>query len=285
MNQSVNKRILVLAGGSSFGAFQAGVVRELAEKGIQWDAIYGTSVGAINGAYLASLPKEFVRERSIELCNFWSTTNTSDIYKFTFKNFSNSLCFWKPLSITPSIFDTTPLRRLIYRHLNPKPQTPLRIFVTPVLGGPLVIADEFENDIRPWVMASSAVPILFPPVSINGIIYMDGGVRQNNPMAYSMRNGLVDVDVVLCFPATCSSKESRKIPLLTVAYKALRAATDQFLEGEAFALKAAHPDNVRIYRPESLFPHNPFEFNPEVSKKLIELGRQSVLSTPCLNHP
>ena len=272
MNSSSTKRVLVLAGGASFGAFQAGVVRELAESGIEWDVIYGTSVGAINGAYLASGYKSEIKTRSTELCDFWCSLKTSDIYKLTWKSFFESMMFWKMLSHSPGFFDTTPLRNLIHERMGPKPKMPLRIFATPVLGGQIVMINENVDDIRPWVLASSAVPVLFPPVSIDGVIYMDGGVRQNNPTAQSMRSEIVNMDIILCFPDTGSIKKSDKVSLLTVAYKTLRASTDQFLEAEALLLKLAHPENVRIIRPDIQLPYNPLEFKN--SQEMINIGRE-----------
>ena len=47
-------QILVLAGGSVKGAFQAGVIKALFEKGYRPDAIYGVSAGSLNAAYLVN---------------------------------------------------------------------------------------------------------------------------------------------------------------------------------------------------------------------------------------
>jgi len=280
VNPPATKRALVLAGGASFGAFQAGVIQELASRGVKWDVIYGTSVGAINGAYLAQGPRDAVDARSDELCKFWQNIRTSDIYKISYRKILESARFWKALSPAPGIFDTTPLSNLVYRTIGPKPLIPIRIFTTPALGGPIVVADETKDDIRPWVIASSSIPIIFPPISINGVLYMDGGVRQNNPISYSMKSGVVDVDVVLCFPSIGLLKKTENVSLLTVAYKTLRAAADQFLEGEALALKTAHPNHVRIYRPDVLFPASPLDFNPGTTNKMIEMGRRVVRNCP-----
>jgi len=270
-----HKRALVLAGGASFGAFQAGVVHELASQGVRWDAIYGTSVGAINGAYMAQGTSEEVVARTAGLCQFWRTVRTPDVYKLTWRSAKDAAVFWRPVSRTPGFFDTGPLSHIVYENIGPKPAMPLRVFATPALGGPLVVADERMDDIRPWVLASASIPILFPPVSIDGILYMDGGVRQNNPMAYALREGASRVDVVLCFPATGAARKSDKVPLISVAYRTLRAATDQFLEGEALALQEAHPDVVHVYRPDALYPTSPMEFNPRHADRMIEMGREA----------
>lgn len=278
MSPGKDRRALVLAGGASFGAYQAGVVHELAIRGARWDAIYGTSVGAINGAHLAQGLPEDVVARSAELCDFWRTVRTSDVYRYSWKSLMDAALFWKPISSTPGLFDTSPLLKLVYENTGSKPSTPLRVFATPSLGGPVAVTSESTDDIRPWIMASAAIPILFPPVSIDGIIYMDGGVRQNNPMAYALREGSTHVDVVLCFPASSTAKKSSRVSLLTIAYNTLRAATDQFLEGEATALEEAHPDVIRVFRPGSIYPTSPLDFNPRHAARLIEWGRETVSS-------
>lgn len=275
MTGSAPRRALVLAGGASFGAFQAGVVRELAARGARWDAIYGTSVGAINGAYLAQSPPEGIVQASQDLCDFWTTVRTTDVYRITRRSLTDTVLFWKPVSKTPGLFDTAALTELVYKHISPKPLTPLRIFATPAMGGPVVVASETMEDIRPWVLASSAIPILFPPISIGEVIYQDGGVRQNNPMSYALREGSTHVDVVLCFPAVDGVTKTSSVALLSIAYKTLRAATDQFLEGEATALQAAHPESVRIWRPSRLYPTSPLDFNPKHAACLIDMGREA----------
>lgn len=54
MTASGNRVALVLSGGASLGAVQAGMLHALYERGLAPDLIVGTSVGAINGAFIAS---------------------------------------------------------------------------------------------------------------------------------------------------------------------------------------------------------------------------------------
>src|SRR3954463_14340316 len=59
----------VLSGGASLGAVQVGMLRALADEGIRPDLLVGTSVGAVNGAFLAG--HDFTRERVDELADLW----------------------------------------------------------------------------------------------------------------------------------------------------------------------------------------------------------------------
>ena len=78
-------KILVLAGGSVKGAFQAGVMKAMMERGYQPDAVYGVSVGSLNAAYfvnqlgmqaLTGGPISFT-DASQDLWDFWETRITS----------------------------------------------------------------------------------------------------------------------------------------------------------------------------------------------------------------
>ena len=63
------KTAFVLSGGAALGAIQVGMLRALYERGIEPDLIIGTSVGALNGAYIASRP--FVEQTADELAEVW----------------------------------------------------------------------------------------------------------------------------------------------------------------------------------------------------------------------
>ena len=65
----------VLGGGGVLGAHEVGMLRALAERGVQPDVILGTSVGAINGAFFAADPTLAGVERLTEL---WRTANLAD---------------------------------------------------------------------------------------------------------------------------------------------------------------------------------------------------------------
>ena len=78
-------KILVLAGGSVKGAFQAGVMKALMERGYQPDAVYGVSAGSLNAAYfvnqlglqvISGEPISF-KDASKDFCEFWETRITS----------------------------------------------------------------------------------------------------------------------------------------------------------------------------------------------------------------
>jgi NTE family protein len=69
---------LVLSGGGSKGAFQAGAIRCLLDKGIRFSVVAGTSVGALNGLIVS---QENPEDAGAELERWWSKVENKDVYK------------------------------------------------------------------------------------------------------------------------------------------------------------------------------------------------------------
>jgi predicted acylesterase/phospholipase RssA len=85
----------VLSGGASLGAEQVGMLRALVERGIMPDLIVGSSVGAINGAWLAGRPDAAGVE---ELATIWRSIRRQDVFPV---HLLPPLC---PLSVSPADF-------------------------------------------------------------------------------------------------------------------------------------------------------------------------------------
>ena len=74
---------LVLAGGGSFGAVQAGMLRALVAHGIVPDLVVGSSVGAINGAYFAGAPDA---QGVAKLESIWRSLRRREVFPFTWRS-------------------------------------------------------------------------------------------------------------------------------------------------------------------------------------------------------
>jgi len=180
--------ILVLAGGSVKGAFQAGVMKALMEKGYRPDAIYGVSAGSLNAAYfvnqiglqaLAGEPISFAQAAQ-DLWDFWETRITQpDCLSKPFTIFQLG---WSALSKHfKGLVSTEPLRLLIedvitIRNLHASP-IGLKIGAVNIMDGNMHYIDHSHDEFLTYLMASSAVPILMPVVKIKGEdrrSYLDG---------------------------------------------------------------------------------------------------------------
>jgi NTE family protein len=171
----------VLSGGASLGAIQVGMLQALAERDITPDAIVATSVGAVNGAFIAS--REFSEETVEELATIWLGMRRGRV--FPAEPLTGLLGF---LGARRNLVPAGALRRLITRHVEHELledlPTPLHVIACDVLTGtelrlswgPLVEA----------VMASAAIPGIFPAVEWDGRLLIDGGVVNNTPISHAL---------------------------------------------------------------------------------------------------
>jgi NTE family protein len=188
---------LVLSGGASLGAIQVGMLKALAARAIRPDLIVGTSVGAINGAFLAARP--FDSDTVDELAELWLGISRGRV--FPIEPLTGLLGF---LGARKNLVPATPLRRLVKRHVDfdrlEDLPTPLHVVACDVMtgqevrlgSGPLVDA----------VMASAAIPGVFPPVDWGDRLLIDGGVLNNTPIAHALDLGADEV-FVLSANAAC----------------------------------------------------------------------------------
>ena len=140
------------------GAVQVGMMEVLLEHGIVPDALVGTSVGALNAAFLGWRPD---RARVRELAARWMRLSTRDIFPGGTLTRMGHL-----LRQRPYLFSPAALSRLIddwmpADELEDLP-TPVRMVTTPLAGDTAVY--HRHGDIQQLLLASAAVPAVFPPV-------------------------------------------------------------------------------------------------------------------------
>ncbi len=184
----------VLAGGGSRGAVQVGMLEALIRRGIRADRVFGASVGAINGAAYAGDP---TLEGSARMAAIWRDVKGTDIFpRGTFDG------PWAFLQKRPAVHANTGLRAIIeagidYENLE-EATIPLEVVTTSltdgrerwITHGPAVEA----------ILASSAIPSIFPPVTIDGDVLVDGGVVDNVPISRALAAGCDRIYVLLCGP-------------------------------------------------------------------------------------
>lgn len=181
----------VLSGGASLGSIQTGMLLALADAGLAPDLIVGTSVGAVNGGWVASRP-DAAGLRA--LADVWCSLSRHDV--FPTRPIVGLLGF---LGQLPSLVPATGLRRLLRRHLEftriEDAPIPLHVVATDVLSGHDVLLS--AGDAVDAIAASAAIPAVLPPVRINGRELMDGGVVNNTPISHAVSLG---ADVIYVLP-------------------------------------------------------------------------------------
>lgn len=181
----------VLGGGGRWGAVEVGMLRALVEAGIQPDLILGTSIGAFNGAVIADYSGIEGVDR---LTSFWEEVTGIDLFQSSFFDRARRVA-----TMQPSIHDTDELRSLVEKAIHP--DTLIEDLHTPYQ----CVAASIERSSEHWftsgplvdaVLASAAVPALFPPVEIAGEHFYDGGLVDSIPLSRAVRLG-ADVVYVL----------------------------------------------------------------------------------------
>lgn len=174
----------VLSGGASLGAIQAGMLRALYEIEMAPDLILGTSVGAVNGAFIASRPP--TAETAEQLAEVWRRVKRSDI--FPLNPISGLFGF---IGRSANLVSTDGLRRLLEANLEferlEEAQVPLHVIATDLFSGEELRLS--EGDASAAVVASTAIPGVFEPVGWDDTMLIDGGVSNNAPITHAIELG------------------------------------------------------------------------------------------------
>lgn len=184
-SRRTDRTALVLSGGGPLGALQVGAIKAIFEHGVRPDMVVGTSVGALNATYVATNPTIEGIDR-LEL--IWRNLTEDDL--FPGGRFRAS---WARMFVRGNrIFENTGLERLITSTLGAETRIedtaiPLAIVATDLETGDERIFSDGEL-LRP-LLASAAMPGVFPPVEIDERLYIDGGVANNVPIAPAVERG------------------------------------------------------------------------------------------------
>ena len=220
------KTALVLPGGGARGAFQVGVLKAIAEllpRGSHnpFPIISGTSAGAVNSVVLASR-SERLRSAVAELEHVWGNFHCQQVYRTDHLSMLKSSLHWLASIVlggwlvgTPkSLLDNAPLRALLSKNVRfPRIQDAIdaghleALAVTAAGYASAKSTTFFEAHARheSWertrrrgertdlnidhVMASIAVPMIFPPVRVGDEYFGDGAMRQATPLSPAVRLG------------------------------------------------------------------------------------------------
>lgn len=200
----------VLTGGGSLGAVHVGMLEALSERGITPDLIIGTSVGGINGAYIASRPQTVETARA--LGEVWRGLERHQVFPIGFTG-----GFLGFVGRRTHFLSNRSLRRLLQTHASfadlADAPIPLHVIATDAATGQEVAIS--EGDTVDAVLASAALPGIFPPVKWKGRLLVDGGVSNYAPISHALDLG-ADTIYVLTSGTACDLPEPPQgaLPLL-----------------------------------------------------------------------
>ena len=194
----------VLSGGGNLGALQVGMLHALLDHGVEPDLLVGCSVGAINGAGLADDP---TREGVAHMEKVWRELEGENLMPSG----------WLPNAVAlarrgEAIHDHQGLRSMAEDSLRSTTfedlQVPFQCVATDVAGvrevwfssGPLVVA----------LLASAALPAVYPAVEIDGVRYLDGGIVDDVPVSRAVELGATRIYVLQVGSFTRPRPEPRR---------------------------------------------------------------------------
>jgi NTE family protein len=308
----------VLSGGANLGAAQAGMLEALLDAGIVPDLLVGTSIGAVNAAFMAADPSY---ARAQALSDVWRRLSVQEFFPLHAAQVTRAI-------MAGGLFSPAPFRRLLEREipfqLIEEAATPLRIVATRCerrafgpssvrsvaagldrragqAGVPLRrVAQRIDRTVSQaaipfWIagtrferieeifaagpvldalLASSALPLVFPPYRLDGRIYVDGGLSEYVPLLPALEAGARTIFVLSLRAAREEASDDHRHR--TIVYRSLG---NRFWRrgGPALAeVQESHPEVQVIALPCPLVHAGLRDFSRIGA--LIEEARQAVLA-------
>lgn len=217
---------LILSGGGARAAYQVGALRALAELSprgspLPFPVLCGTSAGAINAVTLAIHADDF-RLGVARLTRWWRRVRYEDVYRADFRSISRHGMRWLAGVLTgrpapaeaASMLDNEPLARFLgdaidFGRLDAQIASgalhAIAVNATSYSSGFAITFFQGADALRPWrrtrregrrdrlglghLLASTAIPFVFPAAPLGGDWYMDGSVRQLTPLSPALHLG------------------------------------------------------------------------------------------------
>lgn len=229
-DKPAEKIAFVLSGGGNRGALQVGVLVVLLEHGIRPQILVGTSVGAINSAFLATNP---TLEGARWLEKMWLEVSDK---VFSQKDYIAAV--WRLVTRKSSLYDSQKLRDLLesyfpkgIRQFSDIKGVELYITAVDLQTGELrVFGKDGSESIMDAIMASSALPILFAPWRYEGRQYVDGGVVSDLPLRVAVEAGATELYAIDIGPLQFARRTPKGI--LRVAGQTIDAVVSHQLVNE-----------------------------------------------------
>jgi NTE family protein len=258
---------VALSGGAALGAYQAGAIRAFFEAGLNIRFVAGSSVGALNGYLTATGEID-------EMLSFWQNIDQKKL--ITINSFTKLF-----FSSTPSLLTDEMQRRLVEKHARVENLLRTkREFICSAISintGKLFFFEgnkaKSDKELQDYILASAAVPGVFPPVQIGHELFMDGGLIRNTPIEALYRK---NVDAVIGI--SMEPEAYPEAPLQNTGQIALRTLSIFFRAQASDAVDRAllsrkrKAKKILLLRPHYPLEMQQYEFDPKKIAALLEQG-------------
>lgn len=264
---------LVLEGGAMRGLFSAGVIDVLMEHNIEFDSIVGVSAGAAFGCNYKSKQIGRVIRYNMRyaddkrFCSVSSLIKTGDMFgaKFCYDTIPNEL----------DVFDKETYENNPVKFYAVCTDTETGEPVYPLLEK----ADELSFR---WIRASASMPLVSKPVLIEGRHYIDGGITDSIPLEFMIKNGYERNVVVLTQPRDYTKEKASMLPLMKLSlrkypetFEAIKRRHIMYNRARELVFEEERSGSALIICPDEKLPIGRIEHDPEVMKKVYDLGRKT----------
>jgi NTE family protein len=238
----------VFSGGSALCALHAGMLRAVHEAGLAPDLLIGTGAGAMNAAFIGV---GFTALRVAELAEFWRAIGRTDVFA--------RRGLWQAVRAIlgrDTLASTARIRAFANRYLPPSHADlaiPTTVVAADQATGDVVLLG--DGDLRSNVMASIAIPRVFPPVASGGRMLVGGGAAANVPILPARDLGCRAM-VVFDAGFPCTLRHPPRHGLERILYDLTTRARDHVVE----ALPLLGSGHTVVYLPApcplSIAPHD-----------------------------
>jgi NTE family protein len=186
-----SRTAFVLSGGGSLGALQVGMLHALFEHGLRPDLLVGTSVGAVNAAFIASrAPSATTAD---QLAEVWCRLRREDVFPFSPRALIVGLAGRRD-----HLVPDRALRRLLEQHVEfadiGEARIPLHVVAFDVNEQAEVLLS--EGPAVDAIVGAASIPGVFPTVRMGARLLVDGGVANNTPLSHAVALGAERVYVL-----------------------------------------------------------------------------------------
>ena len=234
-----HRTAFVLLGGGARGAAQAGALGVILDHGIIPDYIVGISAGSWNGAFLAQDPTP---ERAHELEELWLHTSTLDIV-----GPRRWRAAFNALAQRSSLYGNAGMQRVAGRYLGgltfEELRAPLRIVATDLKTGQAHFFS--DGEVLSAVVASSAMPGVFPPIVTSESVFVDGGIADWAACLDALQWGATRICFLACGAIT--RPQSRARTVRRVLERSLEISLRNNFDAMTFALRASGVDVLAVF--------------------------------------
>jgi NTE family protein len=265
---------LILSGGGAKGAWEAGVAAALIERGVPVRLVAGSSAGALNAAMVAD-------GRLDRLQALWRTVTREQVYTLrpsvVLSGLLPGVLTLLALDRAGSLLDPAPLRALITEAIDLE-----RIRASPV-ELLIVATDLLRYDKRAFdnrtvsvdaLMAATAVPGAFPPVRVDGVPLVDGGLTGRAPVLEALALGRPIGRAIVVMSYAPDEHAKAPTTLRRTLEESLELVMIHAIRRDVEMARLRHPEvDVQLLTPSAPLLLRPLDFDTEGMARALELGR------------